>query len=125
MSQEGSIPCSVQASRDCREKMRRAELMGGHTHATLNGVSVHVWKRGSKFLARGRFEGRPFGETIGESEFEAAARLRQLLTEIENGAYVRPSEARTRLLSNGKVRRLTLRQLVNDFLSEKRKVCGR
>jgi integrase len=105
--------------------MVRAELMGSHTHATLDGVHVHVWKRGPKYLARGRFQGRPFGETLGASEPEASARLRQVLTEIESGSYVRPSEARERPLPTHSTPRLSLRQLVNDFLAEKRKVRGR
>ena len=108
-----------------RAKMIRAELMGGHTHATLDGAQVHVWKRGPKYLARGRFQGRPFGETLGASEAEAAARLRQVLAEIEGGSYVRPSEARGRPLAKGPTPRLSLRQVIDSFLAEKRKVRGR
>ena len=106
-------------------KMARAELMGGHTHTTLCGAQVHVWKRGRKYLARGRLQGSAFGETLGEAEVDASARLRQILTEIEAGTYVRPSEARKRPLAGRKAARLTLRQLANDFLAEKRKVRGR
>jgi integrase len=105
--------------------MVRAELMGGHTHTTLDGVRVHVWKRGPKYLARGRFQGQPFGETLGESETEAGARLRHILTEIESSSYVRPSQARKRPLSGGRAPRLTLRQVMGDFLAEKRKLCGK
>jgi hypothetical protein len=89
--------------------MIRAELMGGHTHATLDGARVHVWRRGPKYLARGRFQGRPFGETLGASEAEAAARLRQVLAEIEGGSYIRPSEAAKRPLPRGQVPRCSTR----------------
>src|SRR5262249_26181998 len=72
--------------------MVRAALAGGHSHATLCGVAVHIWRRGEKYLARGRFQGQAFGETLGDDVAVATARLRQLLTEIEAGSYVRPSE---------------------------------
>lgn len=106
-------------------RMARARLMGAHSHETLAGVRVHVWERGGKYLARGRYQGRPFGETLGDDPAAATARLRQLLTEIEDGSYVRPSEARRRAVSSGRAPRLTLRPLVNEFLAEKRKVRGR
>lgn len=105
--------------------MVRAELMGGHTHSTLDGVRVHVWRRGDRFLARGRYDGQAFGETLGSDEAEAAARLRQMLTRIEDRSFVRPSEARRRTLPKGRLTRLSLRQLIDEFLAEKRKVRGR
>lgn len=105
--------------------MARAELMGGHTHHTIDGVGVHVWSRDGKYLARGRYQGQAFGETLGDDVAGATARLRQLITEIEDGGYVRPSEGRKRHLGRAKVARLDLRQLVGDFLAEKRKVRGR
>ncbi len=105
--------------------MIRAELMGGHTHSTIDGLRVHVWRRGDKYLARGRLHGRSFGETLGGDLAGATARLRQMLNEIENGSYVRPSEARRRPLGRGGAARLDMRQLVSGFLAEKRKVRGR
>ena len=70
--------------------MLRAELMGGHSHSTLSGVTVHMWRRGDKYLARGYYQKRQFGETLGANVAEATSRLRHLLTEIENGSYLRP-----------------------------------
>jgi len=81
-------------------------------------------QRGDTYLARGSYERERFGETLGQDPTTATSRLRKLLTEIEDGSYLRPSEARHRLLSNGKVPRLTLRQLVEEFLLEKRKTRG-
>jgi integrase len=111
--------------KDNGRQMVPTELMGGHSHRTLIGVQVHVWRRGGKFLARGRYQGRPFGETLGEDPAVATARLRQLLTEIEDGSYVRPCEARKRMVSSGRVPRWTLRQLVSAFLAEKRQLRGK
>lgn len=108
-----------------RPKMVRGELMGGHTHTALGGVRVHVWRRGDKYLARGRLDGRPFGETIGGDPADATARLRQFLTEIDNGTYVRRSEARQPPLARGTVPRLTLRHLLDLYLSEKRRTRGK
>jgi hypothetical protein len=104
--------------------MVRAQLMGGHSHHTLVGVQVHVWQRGGKFLARGRYQGQPFGATLGSNVAEATPHLRQVLTQIEDGSFVRPSEARQRPLSSGPVPRLNLRQLISDYLAEKRKLLG-
>lgn len=125
------LPVSAQAPNLCQadppdaRQMIRTELMGGHTHATQDGVQVHVWKRGDTYLARGSYERERFAETLGQDATSATSRLRKLLTEMEDGSYLRPSEARHRLLSNGKVPRLTLRQLVEEFLQEKRKTCGK
>ena len=55
--------------------MVRAELMGSHTHRTLDGIQVHVWQRRGKYLARGRYQGQAFGETLGDNVAEATARL--------------------------------------------------
>jgi hypothetical protein len=79
--------------------MVRSELLGSHTHETTNHVEVHVWQRGGKYLARGRLDGRPFGETLGGDPAQAAARLRQLLVEVENGGFVRPSDRHRRQIS--------------------------
>jgi integrase len=125
------LPISAQVTNLCQadppdaRQMIRAELMGGHTHATQDGVQVHVWKRGDTYLARGSYARERFAETLGQDVTSATSRLRKLLTEIEDGSYLRPSEARHRLLSNGKVPRLTLRQLVEEFLLEKRKTRGK
>jgi hypothetical protein len=105
--------------------MTRAELMGGHTHQTLDGLRVHIWQRGGKYLARGRSHGLAFGETLGGDVAGATARLRRLLTEIENGSFVRPSEARRRPVKKCGAVRLDLRQLVGEFLAEKRMLRGR
>lgn len=107
-----------------REQMVRAELMGAHSHPTLNGKKVHVWKRDGKFIARGRVRGKAFGETLGNSIVEASARLRQVLSDIDNGAYVLPCERTKRQLADGVVPRLTLRQLADEFLTEKRRLRG-
>jgi integrase len=107
-----------------RPPMVVATLSGQHSHKTVLGVDVHIWRRGNTYLARGSFEGRRFGETLGNDELEASARLRRLLGEIESGAYVRPSEACKRPLSRPTVSRLTLRQLLDAFLAEKRKTRG-
>jgi hypothetical protein len=104
--------------------MVRAELMGSHSHHTTDGVRVHVWQRAGHFLARGSYRGQRFGETLGRDVAEATARLRRLLGEIEDGSYLRPTEARRRPLSRGSVPRLTLRQLSNEYLSDRRRLRG-
>ena len=106
-------------------RMAKASLMGGHTHVTNNGLNVHIYQRGGSFIARGRFDNRPFGETLGSLEQEAASRLRRLLNSIEDGSFVRPSESRKRPLSRSAIPRLTLRELLDNFLVEKRRRRGK
>jgi integrase len=110
---------------DKHRRMVRAELMGGHSHETACGVAVHVWLRAGNYLARGSYLGQRFGHTLGSDVGVATSRLRRLLSEIEDGSYVRPTEARQRPLSSGKVPRLTLRQLINEYLTDRRQLRGR
>jgi integrase len=124
MNGKATIKLRVPSTDADDRHMVRAELMGGHSHLTLVGTRIHIWRRGDRFLARERYQGRRFGETLGDRVPEATARLRQILTDIENGAYRRPSEARRRMIASGVVRRLTVRQLVDEFLVEKRQVRG-
>jgi len=104
--------------------MRQGELLGGHAHETTSGKTVYVWRRGKSYLARGRWNGRYFGETLGNDTATAARNLRRLLNAVEDGAYRPPSEARARQLSDDPVPRLTFRQLADEFLTAKRKQVG-
>jgi len=104
--------------------MGRAELMGNHSHQTAAGVTVNVWLRHDTYIARGRYQGRAFGETLGADPLQAAVRLRQILNDIDNGSFARATDRRKRLVSNGRVLRLTLRDLIAEFLVEKRKIRG-
>ncbi len=113
------------ARRKISRRMERAQLMGRHTHPTVAEVDVHIWRRGGRYLVRGRYQGQPFGATLGEEDTEAEGRLRQLLTAIENGSFTRPSEARKSPLPTGRVPRLSVRELANEFLVEKRRLRGR
>jgi hypothetical protein len=122
---EPDSPRGLPPAGQAQRSMVSATLMGNHTHRTISGVEVHVWQRGGKYLIRGRLDGRPFGETLGDDDAQATARLRQLLTEIENGSYVRPSDARKRQISRRSVGRLTLRELVAEFVARKRQARGR
>lgn len=120
-SSEG--PASEQARKD-RRRMVRSELLGQHTHQTVCGKSIHIWQRAGKFIARGYVDGKRFGETLGEDPKDAAARLRRLMVEIENQAYLRPSDKTKRPLARSAVPRLKIRELADDFLAEKRKTRG-
>ena len=79
--------------------MVRAELLGQHSHQTVCGKNIHIWQRAGKFIARGYIDGKRFGETLGADTNDAAARLRRLMVDIENRAYLRPSEKRKRPLA--------------------------
>ena len=107
-----------------RRRMVRAELLGQHTHRTECGKEVHVWKRDGKYLARGRYQGKSFGQTLGSDPVQAEGRLRRLLVEIEDGTYKPPSEARKQPLKTGVAPRQSVRQLCQAFLTEKRRLRG-
>lgn len=115
-----SIPKSPSKSR----KMIPVELMGSHTHETRVGINVHTYERDGKYLARGRYERRYFGETLGADLQEAKSKLRELLHRLDSGTFVPPSDARKQMLKTRKIPILTLRELFDRYLTEKRKVCG-
>lgn len=107
-----------------KRKMVGITLLGQHTHRSVSGISVHCYRRGDSYLARGRFERKAFGETIGRSEEEAAVRLRHLLTELDDGSYVPPSQARHLPLVTRTSPRLSLAELAARYLAEKRQLKG-
>ena len=115
---------SIQMSQADSRPMVRSELLGHHTHETSAGVSVHIFKRNGKYLARGRYERRYFGETLGADLQEAKSKLIELIHKLESGTFVPPSDARKQILKTRKIPNLTLRELCDRFLIEKRKVCG-
>lgn len=124
MDDQGTARPPRPARRAADRKMVRSQLLGGHSHAAANGACVHVYRRDGKYMARGRHGGRQFGQTLGADEREAAANLRRLLGDLDDGAFVMPSESRKRPLATGPVPRLTLRQLIDAYLAEKRKLKG-
>ena len=106
-------------------RMIAVKLMGGHSHQCRTGKSVHIWQRDGTFLARGSYEGRRFGETLGATEIEATARLRELLVKMDDGRYIRPCESKKLAIATARTVHLPLRELINSFLLEKRKLRGR
>lgn len=116
------LPISTPADKPAR-RMVRAELLGKHSHATKCGF-VCVWVRCGKYLARGRLDGRQFGETLGNNEEAAEGRLHGLIAEFNSGAYVRPSDANRRPLRRAVDPRLSFRQVCDDFLADKRRLRG-
>lgn len=105
--------------------MRCAELLGRHSHRTLSGIEIHVWRRGGKYLVRGRWEGRPFGKTLDSDPAKAGIQLMQILVGIENGTFHRPSEERRRPLKHGAVPRLDFRGLVDRHVAIIRRLRGK
>lgn len=118
----------AEATAPTQRRMERAELFGRHSYSTEVGeveVVVHIWMRDEKYLARGQYQRKPFGVTLGKTPEEADASLRRLLVSIENGAFLRRSEARKHPLKPDSTPRLTVRELCNRFLCEKRKLRGK
>ena len=99
-------------------------MLGRHTHLAGNGTKVNVWQRGTAYLARGYCDGARFGETLGHDEASAALRLHEIICAIGDGTYVRASQRHDRPLGHSTSQRLTIRQLVDEFLLAKRKLVG-
>ena len=108
-----------------RRPMKRAELLGQHSHQTADGKSVHVWARNGRFLARGRHLGKAFGQDLGTDPKEAVSTLRRLLVQLEDGTFLSPSESKKRQVRARQAPRTTIRQLCDAFLVEKRMVRGK
>jgi len=113
-----------QATARKRAPMVSAVLLGRHTHESANGVAVHIWCRGNSYLARGSYNKRRFGASLGCNEKEAEARLHAVLYEIGQGTYIVPSDSKERPLGQPTVARLTIRQLADEFLVDKRQTKG-
>jgi integrase len=105
--------------------MERAELLGGHTHTTSNGIRVSIYRREGRYLARGSYQGQRYGVTLGIDEAKAQVELRHLLSKIENGSFQRRTERPPQFFGPPQVHRLTLRELCEACLQEKRKLKGR
>lgn len=106
-------------------RMVKSTLLGQHSHSTSNGISVHIYEREKTLMARGRYQGRAFGVTLGQSPAEAQPRLFQLMAELDNGSFVPPHDRRHRRLRKPTRSKLTARELFDDFLDDRRKHCGR
>lgn len=120
-----SFDSSKQPAPDSSERrMVPVALMGQHSHRTRSEIEVHVYFRSGRYLARGSYEGRRFGETLGKSEAESVARLREILVDIDNGVYVRASERRKRPLKTPR-RQATARQIIDAFLEDVRNRKGK
>jgi len=104
--------------------MVRTALHGQHTHTSACGVNVHVWRRRKSFIARGRFERKQFGQTIGATEEEAVVGLRRPLTALDEGRFVPPSRVRDMPLITNIPSRLRLDELTAFYLEEKRRLKG-
>ena len=104
--------------------MVRAELLSRHTHTASNGVRVNIWRRGDSYLARGSYSKSRFGETLASDQKGAEDRLVELLYEIGQGTYTLPTERRNRPLGRPAIRRMSIRQLFDEFLLDRRQTRG-
>lgn len=105
--------------------MTSAELDGKHEHQTEDGQKVQIWFRDGRYLARARWNGQQIGITLGEDPESAGHALRRLVTAMEDGTFVPAQQARRQRFRTGPVPKLSLRQLANAFLIDRRKLKGK
>lgn len=77
------------------------------------------------YLARGYWEGRQYGYPLGTDQREAEGCLRRVLTDLENGTFMPPSLARECHVSTRACVPISIRQLGDLFLEDKRKRLGK
>lgn len=111
-------------SSSSKRRMVRSELAGRHTHKTQIGVDVHIYERDGQFLARGRWNGSAFGETLGAAKTKAEIALRRVLTEIDEGRFIPPRQRARRPISTKIIPNLRLLELADRFLHETRAMLG-
>lgn len=109
-----------------QRRMVQAQLCGRHSITLANGMQIHIWRRGNSYLVRGRLEGRQFGEVLGTDEVSAEARLCEIRTQLENGAFTLP---RDRASQPKRARNLNMRapldDLIDVYIQDRRRLRGR
>jgi integrase len=101
-----------------------AELAGSHFHQARDGTRVGISFRNGSYLARGRYRGQQFGETLGPDQPTAEAALRRVLADLDDDKYVVPKERKKRTTFSTRVPKLTSVELVNEYLAHVRKTKG-
>lgn len=125
-----SRPCSADVRHTRRQdisdkrRMVQASLLGRHSHHTPSGHRLHVSVRDGAFLARGRCEGRQFGETLGRDATKAEMRLHEILADLEAGTYRPPSHPSRKNRRPKRIPRVTLREIVEEYVADVRKRKG-
>ncbi|MGC4005260.1 MAG: hypothetical protein QM811_19930 [Pirellulales bacterium] len=100
--------------------MVKTELLGNHTHSASNGPTVNIYIRDGKYLARGSYGGERYGVTLGADRDSASRSLRNLLADIEEGRFLRPSDKSKKRFPHVISQRLTMRDLINSFIEDTR-----
>lgn len=95
-----------------------AVLSGKHLHRTRNGCSVYVVERKGKYMARGRFLGKSYCETLGRNEADAESRLRELLSELEKDTFLPPLERKKQLVRTRITYPLSFTEMLSGFLTD-------
>ena len=106
-------------------KMTKSILLGQHSHRTAIDVTVNIWQRSGKYIARGRHVGKSFGKTLGSDRTAAEIELRDLLGQLDRDAFVLPCDAPKRQVSSTIKMRASLREMIDAFLKEKRQLRGK
>lgn len=104
--------------------MLRAVLLGHSLHE-VNGSRIYVQTRDGKYLARWRTPTGKFqSETLDTDKKIAETRLIELMHELNTGTFVPRKQRSSRLQASKTIPKLTLRELSEAFLQEKRNQVG-
>lgn len=117
----GVLPCLARGN---DRSFQKSELLANHSFEAPNGSKITIWKRGRSWIARGRFNRKSFGQTLGKSEREAVGNLTRLLFELGEGTFVAPSERRKQIVRPRVTESLETRDLVNRYLQYVRNTKG-
>lgn len=98
--------------------MTRAELFGQHSFSWGDGKRVSVYQREGRYIARGRIDGKAFGETLGSEQLTAQKELLAILAALEKGTFRPPSHSsrnRRPRIAGGKV---TVEELIEVYVAD-------
>jgi hypothetical protein len=106
-------------------RWRQSHLKGHCTFPTKIGSTIYIAERGGRRIARFRFRGKQVVQTLGVDDDEVMSTLAEIISALNADRFLAPGERPKRVLPIRSFPRLTLRDLIGDFLAEKRDSNGK
>ena len=120
----GIIARAKRADQRNSRSMRTAELNGMHSFPISRKRHVHIYLRNEQYLARWRSDEQQHGYELGKDEAVAFDGVIELVGRLKAGTFQARREERAALVRKSRADSTTLRQLIADFLEEKKQLRG-
>lgn len=105
--------------------MTRAELLGRHSFSWGDGKQIHIFRREERYIARGRIDGRTFGETLGSNAEAAQVRLFAILAELNNGFFRPPSHPSRKQKKRLATVKVSFQELIEAYIQDVKRRKGK